>query len=120
MNRPERYGSIRTSTAGLVFFGTPHNGGNKAAAAKSVANIFSALSGQPRNSLLETLSTGSFINETLTEDFNPQLANFAALSYWERRKTDLRIRALGGWRFVPQVTSKVRFRHYCSHPRNDR
>jgi hypothetical protein len=104
MNRPDRYGSIRTSTAGLVFFGTPHNGGNKAAAARSIANIYSALSGQPRNALLETLSKGSFINETITEDFNPQLANYEANTYWEKRKTDLKIRS---FRFFPQVTSQV-------------
>ena len=38
---------------------------------KSVAKIFSDLSGQPRNALLETLKKGSFINESITEGFNP-------------------------------------------------
>ena len=105
MTRPDRYESIRKLTAGLVFFGTPHNGADKAAALKSVANIFSALSGQPRNALLKTLETGSFINEMITEDFNPQSANYKANTYWEKRKTDLKIRTR---RVLPQIMSQVR------------
>lgn len=105
MTRPDRYESIRKSTAGLVFFGTPHNGADKAAALKSVANIFSALSGQPKNALLETLKKGSFINEMITEDFSPQSANYETNTYWEKRKTGLKIRNL---RVLPQITSQVR------------
>lgn len=108
MTRPVRYEAIRQSTAGLVFFGTPHNGADKAAVLKSVANIFSALSGQPRNALLQTLKKGSFINEMITEDFNPQSADYEANAYWEKRKTDLKIRTIHTFRVLPQITSQVR------------
>ena len=49
------YSCIKASTYGLVFFATPHSGGNGASVADSAAKLCSALTRQAKNSLLETL-----------------------------------------------------------------
>jgi hypothetical protein len=87
-----------------MFFGTPHGGGNKAATAKIVANIASVFTGEPRNSLLATLERSSLYNEATTDDFNPQTGGYQVVSFFETRKTDIKIR---DWRFLPQFTSMV-------------
>ncbi|KAL8943460.1 MAG: hypothetical protein Q9211_000992 [Gyalolechia sp. 1 TL-2023] len=70
----EKYDPIRKSTYGLVFFGTPHAGGNKAG-----------------NNLLGTLTKGSLYNETTSDDFSVQLNNFEIIRYYEMRKTDVKV-----------------------------
>lgn len=101
---PELYGAIPKATIGLMFFGTPHGGGNRAAAAERVCTIISVFTGEPRNSLLATLRDGSLYNEATTDDFNPQMANYDVVSFFEERKTDLKIKK---WRMIPQITSMV-------------
>ncbi|MCJ1355726.1 MAG: hypothetical protein MMC33_005718 [Icmadophila ericetorum] len=88
----------------LVFFGTPHGGGNRAATAKYVANIASIFTGEPRNNLLSALKCGSLYNEATIDDFNPQIGSYDVVSFFETRKTNVKIR---GWRLLLQITSMV-------------
>ena len=102
----EKYGAIRQSTKGLIFFGTPHNGGNMATVATPVANIYSILTGQPRNDLLKTLEKDSLFNEELIDNFNPQKDDYDVVTFFEARVTDVKIRKTN-WRLLPQFTSMV-------------
>ena len=87
-----------------MFFGTPHRGGNYAGIANFIANIVSVFTGEPRNNLLSTLERDSLYNEATTDDFNAQLGNYGVVSFFETRKTDVKIK---NWKFLPQVTSMV-------------
>lgn len=87
-----------------MFFGTPHRGGNKAETAQLLANIVSVFTGEPRNNLLSTLKRNSLYNEAITDDFTAQVNSYEIISFYEGRKTDVKIH---NWRLVPQVTSMV-------------
>lgn len=101
--RSDRYDGLRKSTTGLMFFGTPHAGGNKAGTGKVIANILSVFTGQPRNDLLATLEKNSVYHEIIKDDFNPQLNDYEVVSYCEERPTSIKIRH---WAILPQA-SKV-------------
>lgn len=96
------YACIKASTYGLVFFATPHSGGNRAGVADSAAKLCSALTGQAKNSLLETLEKASLLNEISKDQFRPQIGDYEVLTFVETRMMDVRIRRR---RFLPQVTS---------------
>lgn len=97
----EKYDSIRKNTYALMFFGTPHAGGNRAGFAKHLANMFSVVTGEPRNNLLETLNRGSLFNETTSDDFTVQLNDYKVISYFEMRKTYVRVKNI---RIFPQTS----------------
>ena len=99
-----RYGIIRSSTKGLVFFATPHGGGKGAGLATPIANAFSLLTGQPRNDLLKMLRKDSLFTKELTENFNPQKDDYEVRTFFETEFTEVRLRS---WRIFPQITSMV-------------
>ncbi len=94
-----RYRCLKASTHGLVFFGTPHRGGEKAGVAEAAANICSAFTGQPKNNLLESLKNRSLITELSSDQFSHQLNDYEVLSLIERRKMSIKIA-----RFIPSKT----------------
>ena len=102
------YGCIRVSTKGLVFFATPHAGGNLAGLADVAANFTSAMTGSAKNSLLKTLKQNSLLNEISKDHFRDQSGDYVVLTFIESKKMDVRI---GGkrikLRLVPQITSMV-------------
>ena len=98
------YTCIKTSTYGLVFFATPHSGGNGASVAESAAKFCSALTGQPKNSLLKTLEKASLLNEISKDHFRPQIGDYEILTFLETHKMDVKWRQR---RFFPQITSMV-------------
>lgn len=98
------YTCIKASTHGLVFFGTPHSGGNRASVADSAAKLCSALTGHGKNSLLETLEEDSLLNEISKDHFRPQIGDYDVLTFMETRMMEVRLR---GRRFMPQITSMV-------------
>ena len=85
------YTCIKASTHGLVFFATPHRGGEGAGVAEAAANVCSAFTGQPRNKLLESLKSRSLINELSSDQFRHQLNDYEVLSLIERRKMPVKI-----------------------------
>ena len=110
--KKREYSCIKASTYGLVFFATPHKGGNRAGGADLVANICSGLTGGSRNSLLKQLERNSILREISTEQFGPQIENYDILTYFETKLTKV---VIGKVAFFPQITSMVRPSVSCPH-----
>ena len=86
-----RYRCLKASTQGLVFFATPHRGGENAGVAKFAANFYSTFTGQPRNDLLDSLKERSLITELSSDQFRHQLNDYEVLSFIETRKMSVKI-----------------------------
>lgn len=80
-----KYSAIQKSTTSLVFFGTPHAGGDdKLVALGSVATrIAKHIHLQPPNDIIETLKKGSLFTDVLTEHWRQQLESYKIVSFWE-------------------------------------
>ena len=87
-----RYICIKKSTYGLIFFATPHRGASSADLGDFMANIGSALTGNPKNSLLSQLKKKSFLNDLTIDLFSQQSEDYEILSYFETRKTTIRVK----------------------------
>jgi hypothetical protein len=90
-----RYEDLRQSTYGLVFFGTPHQGGNGVSYAKIIANSIRMITRQSKSSLLKNLKRGSLLNEATTDQFRGQLGDYEVLTFFESIKTPLT--GIFGW-----------------------
>ncbi|BCS00763.1 uncharacterized protein AKAW2_51104S [Aspergillus luchuensis] len=77
------YGSICTSTFGIVFFGTPHRGTHLARVGGVAAKFVRALLGTASNTLLKALSKGSLYALELSANFDKLLENYKYLSFYE-------------------------------------
>ncbi|KID81326.1 kinesin [Metarhizium guizhouense ARSEF 977] len=109
---PDSYGSIRTSTKGLIFFATPHYGGTGPSIAAPVANIFSLLTDQARNELLPKLIRDPFFNRELTENFNTQKDDYEVRTFCETESSNIRVKS---WKIVvPQYSSMLVVDHYSA------
>ena len=93
------YRCIKASTYGLVFFATPHSGGNKAGIAESAAKLCSALTGHTRNSLVQTLTKHSLLNEVSKDHFRFQLNDYEVLTYMETQQM-----GIGRLRYLPHTS----------------
>jgi hypothetical protein len=82
-----RFGTIKDATYGLVFFATPHRGGNGVTLAKLAAQVVTGVSGSSRNDLLRSLQGNSLFNEESAEYFRHQLEDYHVLSLSETKKT---------------------------------
>jgi hypothetical protein len=84
----EEYRSIKLSTYGVVFFGTPHAGANGAefqAVLNNIARIF-----VPGNSkILQLLKRDSDYLRYLTELYSPISSHFKTIFFYEEFKTPL-------------------------------
>lgn len=87
-----QYVCIKRSTYGLVFFATPHRGASSANLGDFVANIGSALTGNPKNSLLSQLRKKSFLNDLTIDMFSQQTNDYEILSYFETKKTTVKVK----------------------------
>lgn len=85
------YRCLKASTYGLVFFATPHRGGEGVGVAQAAANVCSAFTGQPRNKLLESLKNKSLITELSSDQFRHQLNDYEVLTLVERRKLPVKV-----------------------------
>ncbi|KAF8243532.1 hypothetical protein K440DRAFT_664068 [Wilcoxina mikolae CBS 423.85] len=94
----KRYAEIRKATFGLVFFGTPHQGGNGA-----THGVLSVMTGQTTNTLLKTLVKGSFLNEATSDQFRPQLNDYKVLTFYESKKTPPKKKS---WGWVRSLASE--------------
>ena len=86
------YECIYQSTFGLVFFATPHRGGNFADLAGFAANIYSSAMGNPKNSLLEQLEKKSVLNDVSLDHFRYQSGRYEIISYFETKMTRVKIK----------------------------
>ncbi|KAH6706632.1 Alpha/Beta hydrolase protein [Leptodontidium sp. MPI-SDFR-AT-0119] len=89
-----QYGSIKQATYSLVFFGTPHQGGNRVPLGKVAANITTAVTGSVRNDLLKSLSKDSVLTQNTNDDFRHYWDDYQVLSFYETKAT--RVKRLGG------------------------
>lgn len=80
-----KYLTIRESTTGLVFFGTPHAGGKDGLVALGsvAAGIAQSIRLQPSSDIVETLKKGSLFTDVLTEHSRHQLESYLIVSFWE-------------------------------------
>ena len=79
----DRYKPIYEATYGLVFFGTPHRGGNHANVGSSFASVVRAILGGPENSFMHALKKGTFYAEVLDRDFREIQESFFVLTFYE-------------------------------------
>lgn len=71
------------ATYGIIFFGTPHGGGNNVKAGQLAASIARFLWHKPKNSMLEALQGSSFFAEQNKDDFIQRAKDFAFVSFYE-------------------------------------
>ncbi|KAK0621967.1 hypothetical protein B0T17DRAFT_307871 [Bombardia bombarda] len=79
------YKKIVSSTYGIVFFGTPHNGGNHAGIGSVAAKIARAVLGNPNSGFMEVLQSRSYALDNITESFRPFLEDFQFISFYETK-----------------------------------
>lgn len=104
-NLNRRFGSIQRSTSAIVFFGTPHRGGNGATLGQIAVNIVGFFTGSGRNDLVKSLQKNSPFLAHLTADFKHVYEDFNYLSIVETR---------GMLRVPPRtVSSKLNFSSGC-------
>jgi hypothetical protein len=86
----ERYSVLRESTRALVFFGTPHRGGNNVSLGKVAANIVVSVSGAANNNIMDYLAKNSLLSQQANEDFGYQVHNYRVVTFFERLPTKLK------------------------------
>lgn len=80
-----QYSTICEHTVGIIFFGTPHRGSDKAAYGKILANVASTVMHKPSSKLLSALQSNSDVLARLTSDFRHQLPQYQIVSFYERK-----------------------------------
>ena len=80
-----RFESIRRITYGIVFFATPHRGGNGATIGQVAANVARIVTGSDRNDLVKSLQKNSPFLAHLTADFKHISDDYSYLSIVESR-----------------------------------
>jgi hypothetical protein len=80
------------STYAILFFGTPHNGSNKAALASTSRKMLAALAPSKvidtDGQLLDALEEDSEVLQNITDMFVPLMKHFRIYFFWEQEKTD--------------------------------
>lgn len=75
----------------MVFFGTPHEGGNQKSAEVGLgffaANIAKKLGFNSNDSVVQVLTPGSLFGDFLRESFRHQLEDYFIVSFWEKQST---------------------------------
>ena len=84
-NLNRRFSSIRHSTSAIVFFGTPHRGGNGATFGQFAVNVVRLFTNSVRNDLVNSLQKSSPFLAHLTADFKHIYEDFNYLSILETR-----------------------------------
>ncbi|KAK4988131.1 hypothetical protein LTR50_004153 [Elasticomyces elasticus] len=77
------YREVLEATKLLVFFGTPHQGGNLTTVGDYAAKIYRSVARNPRNDIVESLRATSEIATKRYEQFRHQLENFRVISCYE-------------------------------------
>jgi hypothetical protein len=82
-----RYSTIFQHTVGLIFFGTPHRGSDKATYGKILSNIATTVMNAPSSKLLSALQSNSDALQRLTSDFKHQIPQYQIVSFYETMPT---------------------------------
>ena len=85
--------SIYVSTFGILFLGTPHDGGNKVRLASTSRRMIGALVPSKivdtQGQLLDALQEGSELLQNITDIFVPLMKDFRIFFFWEQDKTNM-------------------------------
>jgi len=81
------YERLLKSVYGLVFFATPHRGGNNTELGDIAARIARFVVRTESNSYLEALRSNTFFAEALRYDFRNRQEDFLILTFYETRPT---------------------------------
>jgi hypothetical protein len=81
----DKYASIRIATHGLIFFATPHQGGEYAKLGDIAAKIVRKVCQNPTNSFMEALKKDSLFADSNSKDFRNLLEDYYVLSFFETR-----------------------------------
>ncbi|PVI02224.1 hypothetical protein DM02DRAFT_702368, partial [Periconia macrospinosa] len=76
---------IRSATYGIIFFATPHRGGNKATLGMILSDIINISMMKPPSKLIEALRKDSAYLEQLDSEFRHQLEDFFFVNFREQR-----------------------------------
>ncbi|KAJ5170922.1 uncharacterized protein N7500_003705 [Penicillium coprophilum] len=87
--------SVFTSTFGLIFFGTPHEGIEKARWSLLAKGLKGVL--KDRSHLIASMEKRSETLQTISEQFSPLLKNFYVHNFWETLETS---RSIGSGHIV--------------------
>jgi hypothetical protein len=77
--------AIKTSTYGIIFFGTPHRGGNGVGVGQVVEKIVKTFTGGGTNNLLQSLKKGGQLSLYDQDSFRPYIEDFKYISIVEGR-----------------------------------
>jgi hypothetical protein len=79
-----KYKSLKHMTKGLIFFATPHNGGdNTLVSLGRVASKIAHTAGfQKGDDVIETLKSGSIFSDIMHEHWKHQLMEYNIVSFW--------------------------------------
>ena len=75
------------STYGIVFFATPHGGGEHVRFADLVCSIARGVFNTPGNSIIAALKKDDFYSNQNRSDFIPHTKNFHFISFFETNPT---------------------------------
>ena len=81
----DSYRQLRNATHGIIFFGTPHRGGNSARLGDIASTIARGVLRNPQNNLMEALKTDSIFADSLVQSFRHQLEDYRIISFYETR-----------------------------------
>lgn len=111
-----KYTSIKTATSGLVFFATPHNGGDwKLVTLGTLASKIATTAGfQKGDDVVEVLKSGSMFSAIMNEHWRHQLLEYDIVSFWGALDTvSLAIRGTKYWvytdfqKIVPKESARL-------------
>lgn len=79
-----KYASVKNATSGLVFFATPHNGGDwKLVSLGGITSKIAATAGfQKGDDIMEVLKSGSMFSDIMHEHWRQQLLEYDIVSFW--------------------------------------
>ena len=100
--REPRYESIGNHTLGVVFFGTPHRGSDKANYGKILANVAAGVMHKPKSKLISALQNNSETLMRLTSEFKFEASNFEIMTFYETKPMGI-FSSLVGVRFSPSA-----------------
>jgi protein SERAC1 len=84
--------SIYVSTFGILFLGTPHDGGNKAQLAsvsrRMIGTLVPSKVVDTEGQLLDAMQEGSEVLQNITDMFVPLIKDFH-IFFWEQEKTNM-------------------------------
>lgn len=87
--REPQYQAIKDHTLGLVFFGTPHRGSNKASYGKILANVATGVMHKPKSKLISALQSNSEKLMELTLEFKFEAPNLQIVTFYETKPMSL-------------------------------